>query len=127
MILVKKGLKLLSVLMIVLGLLTLAVGIMTTGIFVLSGETTAEVKSLIALTLIFSVANGLLEFVGGALGLRAAKNPAKSLDAVIFGFVALAVGVCSLVLDFSVQNICACIIPLLYFVCALEVHREPLH
>ena len=80
-------------------------------------------KSLIALTLIFSVANGLLEFVVGALGLRAAKNPAKSLDAVIFGFVALAVGVCSLVLDFSVQNICACIIPLLYFVCALEVHR----
>ena len=73
------------------------------------------------------MANGLLEFVGGALGLRAAKNPAKSLDAVIFGFVALAVGVCSLVLDFSVQNICACIIPLLYFVCALEVHREPLH
>ena len=46
----KKGLKLLSVLMIVLGLLTLAVGIMTTGVFVLSGETTAEVKSLIALT-----------------------------------------------------------------------------
>ena len=121
MILVKKGLKLLSVLMIVLGLLTLAVGIMTTGVFVLSGETTAEVKSLIALTLIFSVANSLLEFVGGALGLRAAKNPAKSLDAVIFGFVAL--GVCSLVLDFSVKNICACIIPLLYFVCALEVHR----
>ena len=40
MILVKKGLKLLSVLMIVLGLLTLAVGIMTTGVFVLSGETT---------------------------------------------------------------------------------------
>ena len=55
MILVKKGLKLLSVLMIVLGLLTLAVGIMTTGVFVLSGETTAEVKSLIALTLIFNL------------------------------------------------------------------------
>ena len=124
MILVKKGLKLLSVLMIVLGLLTLAVGIMTTGVFVLSGETTAEVKSLIALTLIFSVANGLLEFVGGALGLRAAKNPAKSLDAVIFGFVALAVGVCSLVLDFSVQSLCGSIVPLLYLICASAVRKS---
>ena len=123
----KKGLKLFSVLMILMGLLTLALGIMTTGFTTLGVGTSEEVKSLLMLTLIFGVANGLLEFVGGALGLRAAKDPTKGLDAVVFGFVSLTVGVASLVLDFSVQNICACILPLLYFICAMEVHQTPDH
>lgn len=121
----KKGLKFLSVLMIILGLFSLAIGIVTTGLFILTGETTVEVKSLIGLTLILCVANGLIEFIGGALGLRAVKDPTKGSDAIVFGFVALAVGVCSLILDFGLQNIFACVLPLLYFICAVEVRKVP--
>lgn len=119
----KKGLTIISVLMMIFGILTLAVGVVTIVMFLVSGQSTTEVHALIGLAFIFAVVNGLLEFFGGYLGIRAAKNPRKSLDAVIFGFVMLAVGVASLVLDFNISNILACVLPLLYFICAMEVSK----
>lgn len=110
--------------MIISGLLTLVVGIMMTGLFVASGDNSQEAHALIFLAFIFGIANGLLQFVGGALGMRAAKRPEKASDAVVFGFVALVSGVCSVVLAFNVQNVCACVLPLLYFIFALQVRQS---
>ena len=63
----------------------------------------------------------VLSLTGGALGLRAAGNPGKATGAVIFGLLALVAGIASAVLELNVQNICACVIPLVYFVCAVAV------
>lgn len=120
----KKGMKIVSILMIIGGLLTIAVGIGTIGLFMVSGDTSDETHALIFLAFIFGIANGLLEFVGGALGVRAANNPAKATDAVVFGFVTLVVGVCSLVLDFGADKIFASVMPLIYFICAVQLRRS---
>ena len=116
----KKGLRILSVLMLILGGITLVVGIMNV---LLLRETNggAVAGALIGLTVILFIAGGLLDVIGGLLGLRAAKNPAKATGAVVFGLLALLAGGASVAMDFSVQNICACVVPLLYFICALCV------
>lgn len=64
---------------------------------------------------------GLLDVIGGLLGLKAAKHPAQATGAVIFGLLALIAGIASVVMQFSVQNLCACVLPLIYFVCAIAV------
>ena len=33
----------------------------------------------------------------------------------------LSAGIASVVMQFSVQNLCACVLPLIYFVCAIAV------
>ena len=119
----KKALTLLSLLTIVMGILTLAIGVVTIVMFLVSGQATTEVHSLIGLSFVFAVVNGLLEFFGGYLGMRAARNPRKSIDAVVFGFFMLMFGVTSLILNLSIQNICACVLSLFYFICAMEVRK----
>ena len=37
----------------------------------------------------------------------------------MFGLLALIAGVAAVVLEVNAQNICACVIPLVYFVCAI--------
>ena len=44
--------------------------------------------------------------------------------AVIWGGVTLAVSVLSLIMDFSVQQLCSCIIPLLYFISVSYTHLD---
>ena len=39
--------------------------------------------------------------------------------AIVFGLLALIAGVAAVVLEVNAQNICACVIPLVYFVCAI--------
>ena len=70
---------------------------------------------------IFTLVTGLLDVIGGLLGLKAAKHPAQATGAVIFGLLALIAGIASVVMQFSVQNLCACVLPLIYFVCAIAV------
>ena len=40
---------------------------------------------------------------------------------MIFGLLAFIAGIASVVMQFSVQNLCACVLPLIYFVCAIAV------
>ena len=68
-------------------------------------------------------AEGALAIISGALGLRAARNPEKSMLAVIWGGLTLAISVFSLVTE-GVQQIVSCIIPLLYFIFAMNVRRS---
>ena len=115
----KKVLKVISVLMLILGVITLVVGIMDVAL--LQGAGGAVAGALTVLAAIVFVAGGLLDVIGGLLGLRAAKNPAKATGAIVFGLPALLAGIASVVLACNVQNICACVLPLLYFLCALSM------
>ena len=117
----KKGLTIVSVLMLILGAVTLLTGIMSITLLGAASDGSTEAKAVIDLAFILLVLGGLLDVIGGVLGLRAAGSSAKAGGAVIFGFLALAAGIASAVLELNVQNICACVIPLIYFVCAAAV------
>lgn len=116
----RKGLTLVSVLMLILGIVTLATGIMNVALLN-AADGGAMGQALIALTVILFIAGGALDVIGGLLGLRAAKRPYKATAAIVFGLLALIAGVVSVVMEQSVQNICGCVIPLVYFVCAVSV------
>ena len=116
----RKGLTLVSILMLILGVVTLAVGIMN--ISLLSAADGGAVgTALIGLMVILFIVGGALDVIGGLLGLRAAKRPYKATAAIVFGLLALAAGIASVVMEQSVQNICGCVIPLVYFLCAVSV------
>ena len=112
----KKGLKFLSVLMLILGIITLVVGVMDVVLLQSTGGGVMA-DALTALAVIVFVA-------GGLLGLRASNHPAKATGAIVFGLLALAAAVASAVMDSSIQNICACVVPLLYFICAISVKNR---
>ena len=117
----KKGLTIVSVLMLIFGIFTLVTGLMSSALLSAGSDGSTEAKAVIGLAFILLVLGGLLDVIGGVLGLRAAGSSAKAGGAVIFGFLALAAGIASAVLELNVQNICACVIPLICFVCAAAV------
>ena len=119
----KKLLSVVSILMLILGLFTLVTRILDVSLLLGSGGG-AVAEALAGLAVAVFVVGGLLDVIGGLLGLRAAKDPARSMDAIVFGFLALAAAVASAALAFNVTNLCACIIPLVYFICALAVRSR---
>ena len=68
----KKLLAVLSALMLVIGIVTLAAGAMNIGLLSSIENGGPMAGALIALTVILLVAGGLLDVLGGLLGLRAA-------------------------------------------------------
>ena len=116
----KKILSLVSVVMLVLGAFTLATGVADV-ILLLGSDGGAVAEALAVLAFVVFVVGGLLDVIGGLLGLRAAKDPAKATGAVVFGVLSVIAGVASVVMDQSVQSICGCVIPVVYFLCALSV------
>ena len=117
----KKVLTVVSILMLILGAVTLVTGAVNVGLLSSVSNGGAVAGALITLTVVLFVVGGLLDVVGGFLGLRAAKNPAKATGAVIFGVLALATAVASVALSFSVQSLCGCVVPLIYFLCAVAI------
>ncbi len=116
----RKGLTLISVLMLIMGIVTLAAGAADIALLT-AADGGAVGQALIALTVIVLIVGGALDVIGGLLGLRAAKRAYKATGAIVFGLLALIAGIVSVVLNHSVQNICGCVIPLLYFICAVSV------
>ena len=116
----KKGLKIVSVLMLILGILTVVTGVLNIGLLQNAGSGML-VDTLIGLTVILLVAGGLLDVIGGLLGLRAAKRPEKAAGAIVFGLLALLAAGASAAMEPGVQSICACVVPALYFICAVSV------
>ena len=116
----KKGLFLTPVLMLILGAATLAMGAMDMAVLSAGGDG-VEVKALMSLAFILLVLGGLMDVIGGLLGLRAVKHAWKATGAVVFGLLSLAAGAASAAMELNVQNICACVIPLVYFICAVSV------
>ena len=117
-------LRIISVLMLILGILLLGITAMDIGVILQAGGPQVLTGALIGLTVVLVALNGLFEVVGGILGLRAAKRPGGSTAAVVFGVLALASGVFSLVTDFSTPNLCACILPALYLICAIGIRAS---
>ena len=114
-------LKFVSVLML-LGAFNLVMGVMDIALLENSGEGGGfVVGALVGLAFVMLVVSGLLDIIGGLLGLRAAKAPEKAGGAVVFGLLSLIAAAVSVGLEFNVQNLCACIVPLAYFLCALSM------
>ena len=107
--------------MLILGAITLAVGILDIALLNMTGSDGIVVKALVGLAFILFVLSGLLDVIGGLLGLRAAKDPDKATGAVVFGVLALLAGLGTVALEVNAQNICACVLPAIYFICAIAV------
>ncbi len=123
----KTGLKVVSILQIILGALTLIVGLLATGLFAAGGAAGAAsagiVAGLIGLTGVFVNPGGVLDILSGIIGLRAAKDASKATQAgVLWANAPVPAGI-SLIMDFSVQSLLGCVIPVLYFVFALNAKK----
>ena len=116
----KKGLFLTSVLMLILGAATLAMGAMDMAVLSAGGDG-VEVKALMSLAFILLVLGGLMDVIGGLLGLRAANDSGKVTGAIVFGLLALLAGLGTVAMEVNAQNICACVLPAIYFICAIAV------
>ena len=122
----KTGLKVVSILQIIFGALTLLLGLLASGLFAAGGAaggaSAGVVAGLIGLTVVF-VIGGVFDILCGIFGLRAVKDASKATPAVVVGAIALVLSVISLFMDFSVQSLLGCVIPVLYFVFALNAKK----
>ena len=120
----RTGLKIISILQIIAGLFVAGAGALTVALYI-SGDTSLGLTGeTVVLSTVMFVLEGALGLISGALGLRAAKDPAKSMLAVIWGGLSLALSVFNLVTERNVQQAVSCIIPLLYFIFAMNVRRS---
>ena len=117
----KTGLKIVSVLMLILGVFTLATGVLDIVMLSNTGSDGVAVKALMGLAFILFVLSGLLDVIGGLLGLRAANDSGKATSAIVFGLLALLAGLGTVAMEVNAQNICACVLPAIYFICAIAV------
>ena len=62
-----------------------------------------------------------MPLAGWLLGARISAYVEAADHWIAFGLLALIAGIASVVMQFSVQNLCACVLPLIYFVCAIAV------
>ena len=107
--------------MLILGAITLAVGILDIALLNMTGSDGIVVKALVGLAFILFVLSGLLDVIGGLLGLRAANDSGKATGAIVFGLLALLAGLGTVAMEVNAQNICACVLPAIYFICAIAV------
>lgn len=107
----KTVLRIISVLMLLTGIVSLAAGGINIGVIYEGFGGTAVVVLLII--------GGLTDLICGLLGLRAAKRHGGSTAAVVFGVIAVIPGGVSLALDFSMQRLLGIIIPALYLICCI--------
>lgn len=120
----RTGLKIISILQIIAGLFVAGAGALTVALY-MSGDTSLGLTGeTVVLSTVMFVLEGALGLISGALGLRAAKDPAKSMLAVIWGGLSLALSVFNLVTERNVQQAVSCTIPLLYFIFAMNVRRS---
>ena len=123
----KTGLKVVSILQIIFGALTLLLGLLASGLFAAGGAaggaSAGVVAGLIGLTVVFVILGGVFDILCGIFGLRAVKDASKATPAVVVGAIALVLSVISLFMDFSVQSLLGCVIPVLYFVFALNAKK----
>ena len=101
--------------------------LLASGLFAAGGAAGAAsagvVAGLIGLTVVFVILGGIFEFLVISFGLRPAKDASKATPAVVSGAIALVLAVISLIMDFGVQSLLGCVIPVLYFVFALNIKK----
>lgn len=117
----KTALKIVSVLQLICGVLVLIIGLGAIGLFTASDAPAAVVGAMVTLSVVVLLVGGVLDVISGVLGLRAANDSAKATPAVVFGLLAVISSAISLFLSFNVTSLLACVIPVIYFVCALGI------
>lgn len=121
----KTGLKVVSILELIAGVIVLLFGLVNIVLFTAGNGAGASVAELLMFSIILLILNGIFDIISGVLGLRAANNPSKATPAVIFGGIALILAIISLIRNVSIPEAVSCIIPVLYFIFALNVKRNP--
>ena len=133
----KTGLKVVSMLELIIGIVILLFGLINIVLFAagdgagvsvavlfVAGDGAGDsVAGLLMLSLFLLILNGIFDIICGILGLRAANHPSKAAPAVIFGGIALILAVISLIRNVSIAEAVSCIIPVLYFIFALNVKK----
>ncbi len=120
----RTGLKIISVLQIIAGIFVAGAGALTNALYAEGDRAGAGTAEMVALRGGLFVLEGAPGIISGALGLRAANNPDKSMLAVIWGGLILALSVLSLISEVNVQQLFTCIISLLYFIFAMNVRKS---
>lgn len=116
----KKLLKIISVIMIILGVLL--VGMTAFNIAIVETAADGVVSDvLVALMVLLTGLSGLMDLLGGFLGFRAANNPNKSTAALVFGILAIIPGGIALIMEQTTENICGLIIPVLYLLSVIAI------
>ena len=119
----KTILRVISVLMLLTGIVSLTAGGINIGVIYEAfggteiGGGIAAVLS--AAVIILLIVGGLTDLICGLLGLRAAKRHGGSTAAVVFGVIAVIPGGVSLALGVSTQRLLGMLIPALYLICCI--------
>ena len=111
--------RIVSVLQLISGILVVILGLMTGGLLAM-----LNAGGLAVLSIAVFVLSSLFDILCGVFGLRAAADPAKSMPAVVLGILSVVFAVWGLAMDFSAQNGLACIIPVVYLICALALRNK---
>ena len=116
----KTLLRVISALMLVLGVILLISGVMYIGLILEMGVPALLTDFLVGAVVLVIILNGIVEILGGILGFRAAGRQGGSIAAVVFGVFALGAGVfVAIFTDLSPASLCACILPVLYLICTI--------
>ena len=114
----KLALKIVSVLQLICGILLAVLGLASTAMFATAGGEGSA--ALAVLSVVLLVLSGAIGIISGVLGLRAAK----AMPAVVLGAISLAFAVITLVTSFSLESAAQCVVPVIYFGCALGLKNS---
>ncbi len=117
----KTALKGVSILQIICGVLVAIIGL---AVSVLSAASEMPGAGIVVILGLLPLISGVVGIVCGALGMRAANHPEKATPAVVVGVISVVFAALSLVLQFSMQNLAGCVIPVIYLVCALGMKNQ---
>ena len=85
----------------------------------------------VGLGIVLMVATSVLEIVCCVMGLRAVRDPRQAMPAVMLGGISLLFALFSLATAFSLVGLLQCLIPAIYFTCALglknRANQDSLH
>ena len=119
----KKILVLVSVLILLLGIISLIVG--GTNIAAISMlDNTIIANFLIGLTMVILIISGIFNTIAGILGIRAAKNPNKSTAALVLAILSLIISIIDILVQQNIESILGSIIPIIYFICILYIRKQ---
>ena len=119
----KKLLVLVSILMLILGIISLIVGGTNIAAFTML-DNSIVANILIGITVLVLIISGIFNTIAGILGIRAAKNPNKSTAALVLAILSLITTIISILLEQNMQRILGGIIPIIYFICILYIRKQ---
>ena len=109
--------RIVSVLTLIAGVISLVAGGMNTGVFYAGfGETLAAI--LTAVVVLLLMPGVLMDVICGLLGLHAAKRPGGSTAAIVFGVIP---GAVNIAVSPSLQHVLGIVLPALYLICAIAL------